>query len=99
MDGFSKMLVPVICLLLMGYFGYHGLEGRYGLYAQEKLVVKLTALKQKNDRLEKKRRYLEHQIALLAADRISGDLLDELAHKILNLSNENDSIIWSNDKN
>ncbi len=98
MDGFAKFLVPVICLFLISYFGYHGLNGRYGYYAQTKLGQQLLELKKTNASLEKQKSLIEHRISLLKPKSISRDLLDELARKNLNLSDENDAIIWSNGK-
>ncbi len=98
MDSVSKLLIPIICLLLMSYFGYHGLHGRYGYLAQQKLGQQLVIITKSNDKLKQQKSHLEHRISLLKADSISKDLLDELARKTLNLSHENDAIIWSNAK-
>ncbi len=98
MDSISKLLIPVICLLLISYFSYHGLHGRYGYFAQQQLGQQLAVLKQKNKGLEKQKQRLEHRISLLKPESLSKDLLDELARKVLNLSHQNDSIIWSNIK-
>ena len=83
----------------MSYFGYHGLHGRYGYYAQTGLNKKMLTLETKNKYFEHQKRQIEHRISLLKPESISRDLLDELARKVLNLSDENDAIIWSNEKN
>ncbi len=98
MDSIGKLFIPVICLFLVSYFSYHGMNGRYGYYAQLELERRLAVLELKNRALEKQRKAMEHRISLLKPQSISRDLLDELARKNLNLSRENDAIIWSNGK-
>ena len=98
MDALGKLFIPLICLFLVSYFGYHGMNGRYGYYAQIELGRKLARLEKKHKSLEKQKQALEHRISLLQPQSISRDLLDELVRKNLNLSDENDAIIWSNGK-
>jgi cell division protein FtsB len=60
----------VMAALLIGYFGVNAYSGNHGLKAKEDLDQQIAALS-------------ERRVALLRADRLDPDMLDEQARKLL----------------
>ncbi|MEC9368430.1 MAG: septum formation initiator family protein [Pseudomonadota bacterium] len=88
-----KLIFPVICIALMGYFGYHMFVGNHGLGARDRISKQITMLDGELKGLKAVRSQLERDVALLRAERLDPDMLDERARAILNFAHPNDLVI------
>ena len=73
----------VMAALLIGYFGVNAYSGNHGLKAKEDLDQQIAALSADLDRLKPERAQWERRVALLRADKLDPDMLDEQARSLL----------------
>lgn len=88
-----KACIPVACLALIGYFGYHLFVGENGLESQARLQARVNALQGELKGLQSVRMRLDRDVSLMRADKLDPDMLDERARAILNFSHPNDIVI------
>lgn len=89
----KPLLVPACCLLMLGYFSYHAVEGDYGLFALKRLQDRETSLRAELDQLEQQKEFLERRVALMRPESLDPDMIDEKARESLNMAHENDRVI------
>ena len=87
------LLVPAVCLLLLGYFGYHAVEGDYGHHALQKLKAQETDLVGKLARLKEERRALDRRVSLMRPESLDPDMIEERARRALNVARAGDIVI------
>ena len=80
----------VMAALLIGYFGVNAYSGNHGLKAKEDLDQQIATLSTDLDRLKRERAQWERRVALLRADRLDPDMLDERARSLLDYVAPND---------
>jgi cell division protein FtsB len=85
----------VMAALLIGYFGVNAYSGNHGLKAKEDLDQQIAALSTDLDRLKLERAQWERRVALLRADRLDPDMLDEQARSLLDYVAPNELILMS----
>ena len=90
--------VTVLAFGLVGYFGYHMIDGDRGWLAWQRLQVELEAGRAELARLERERAELEHRVTLLRRTSLDPDLLDERARAMLSLVGPDDVIVLLNDQ-
>jgi len=73
----------VMAALLIGYFGVNAYSGNHGLKAKEDLDQQIATLSADLDRLKLDRAQWERRVALLRADKLDPDMLDEQARALL----------------
>ena len=73
----------VMAALLIGYFGVNAYSGNHGLKAKEDLDQQIGTLSADLNRLKLEHAQWERRVALLRADRLDPDMLDEQARKLL----------------
>lgn len=88
------LLLPLGCLLIMGYFAYHAVEGDYGLFALEKLKDREASLEAALGKARAERQRLESRVALLRPESLDRDMIDERAREALNMANAKDIVIF-----
>jgi cell division protein FtsB len=88
-----KALFPSICLGLLGYFTYHLIVGDHGLDSHAQLQTQLKTVEGELKGLQAVRERLDRDVALMRADKLDPDMLDERARTILNFSHPNDIVI------
>ncbi|MGI9406046.1 MAG: FtsB family cell division protein [Hyphomicrobiaceae bacterium] len=86
-------MVLVICLMLLGYFGFHAVEGKHGLEARAVLLKQAHGLEMQLARLEADRDRLARNVDLLTSDRIDPDMLAEQARRVLVMTHPDDVVI------
>ena len=86
----STLGLYVMAALLIGYFGVNAYSGNHGLKAKEDLDQQIAALSTDLDRLKLERAQWERRVALLRADRLDPDMLDEQARSLLDYVAPND---------
>ena len=90
----KPLLVPACCLLVLGYFAYHAVEGDYGLFALGKLKARVVALESDLDDVRFRRSQLETHVALMRPESLDKDMIDERAREALNMADAKDIVIF-----
>lgn len=86
-------IVPVICFAAIGYFAYHAMEGEHGINAYTRLTLQIQDTKAALGEVSAERRTLERRVALLRADKLDADMLDEQGKKVLGLIKPGELVI------
>ena len=86
-----QILVSLFCLLALGYFAYHALNGKRGLEARHRLVERSRMLEPQIKRLEAARVRLERDVRLLDAG--DPDIIEELAMETLGFARPGDRVV------
>jgi len=98
-DGLGARLrraaLPVACLCIMGYFGYHAVHGDHGLVRLLDMREARAALEQQVAAARDVRMGLEHDVALLRRGSLDPDLLDERARVALGFAHPDELIIFT----
>ena len=84
---------PVAALCVLFYFGYHLVEGRYGLIARHRMVQRINVLETEAAALATRRATLERRVAHFRAAGIDPDLLDEMTRRVLGYAGAGDIVI------
>ena len=74
----------VVAALFIGYFGVNAYTGKNGINARQELDQQIADLAGEVERVKAERERWERRVALLKADRIDPDMLDERARQLLN---------------
>jgi len=85
--------MPLICALMITYFGYHAVHGTYGLIAWSDVADELVRLEAEHKDIVAERKALESHATYLRQDKLDPDLLDEQARRALGFVGENEIII------
>jgi len=88
------LLLPFCCLLVMGYFAYHAVEGDYGLFALGKLKERVATLKADLGAAKADRQRMEKHVALMRPESLDRDMMDERAREALNMADAKDLVIF-----
>lgn len=90
----KPLLLPVCCLLILGYFAFHAVEGDYGLFALGKLKDRVASLQYELDSARAERRDMEKHVALMRPESLDKDMIDERAREALNMADGKDIVIF-----
>ena len=88
-----KILPTVLAAALVGYFGYHALHGERGFLAWRELKRDLAAAQSVEAQIAEQRALLDRRTALLRADNLDPDLLEEPARLLLGYGHPGDLVI------
>jgi cell division protein FtsB len=77
-DLLRGAMVPALCILVTGYFAYHALAGRTGVFALGGYKAQQVEMAAKADAVAARKAALERRVALLDPKRVDPDLADEL---------------------
>jgi cell division protein FtsB len=80
----------VLAALFIGYFGINAYTGNHGIVAKQNLDQRIADLMRELDATRAERERWEHRVALLKADRIDPDMLDERARQLLDFADPRD---------
>jgi cell division protein FtsB len=83
----------VVAALFIGYFGVNAYTGKNGINARQGLDQQIADLAGEVERVKAERVRWERRVALLKADRIDPDMLDERARQLLNYLDPRDVTI------
>jgi cell division protein FtsB len=91
----SRRRWPVLlCALgVLGYFGYHAVEGRHGLGARTALETRAARLSTELAALETHRTQLQREVKLLSEEAPDPDYVEELARTLLGYARPGDRIV------
>ncbi len=90
----GALIVPVIAVAFLSYFGFHAFQGEYGIYAKYRLQERTALLHAELERVRKERERIEHRVRLLADGTLEKDMLEEQARRSLNLARTDELIIF-----
>jgi cell division protein FtsB len=79
--------------LFVGYFAVNAFTGRHGLRAQQDLDVQMASMQKELGELKAERAGLERRVALLRADRIDPDMLEERARVLIGYVDPRDLVL------
>jgi cell division protein FtsB len=88
-----KILPTVLAASVVGYFGYHALHGERGFLAWRELKGDIAAAEIVEAQLAAERARLDRRTALLRADNLDPDLLEERARVLLGYGHPGDLVI------
>ncbi|MFN8760118.1 MAG: FtsB family cell division protein [Tagaea sp.] len=84
---------PVLGFCVVGYFADHSFEGERGIHAFLRLGEQVAIARAHLDDLRDERATLERRVALLRADSLDPDMLDEQARALLNFARPGEIVI------
>ena len=90
------VVVPTLWVLVTGYFGFHAVNGDYGLSAWFQLNQEITTAEAELASVEATRAELDHRVGLMRRDSIDPDLLDEQARRSLGFVAGDEVVILGN---
>lgn len=94
------VLIPLALYLIaggvVGYFMHNAKIGSRGLAAKQALKVQIYEVNQDLDNARAERADWEERVALLKADHVDRDLLEERARVLLGRVHKNDLVIIQN---
>ncbi|NNE24755.1 MAG: septum formation initiator family protein [Rhizobiales bacterium] len=90
--GFD-LTVTVVCFCLLGFFAWHGLNGKRSFANQTSILVKVSELEERRDAVRAKREALQTRVALLRPESIDADMLEEMARTMLGFSKPNEIVV------
>lgn len=79
------------------YFGYHAVQGDYGLRSWWRLSGQLEELEREGRITSAERDRMQHRVNLLRPDALDPDMLDERARETLGLIHPDEVILLDND--
>ena len=88
-----QILVPLISIIIMGYFIYHIFQGDRGIIAYFRLQQTVEANEKERAAQQVVREQLERRVYLLRPDSLDIDLLEERARAVLNFAHPDEIVI------
>src|SRR3984885_2135509 len=83
----------VMAALLIGYFGVNAFSGNRGLKAKQDIDQQMAALSGELGRLKLERAQWQRRVALLKADNLDADMLNERARALLDYADPHELIL------
>ncbi|WP_119419975.1 FtsB family cell division protein [Desertibaculum subflavum] len=87
------VIVPVLCAGMIGYFGYHMVEGDRGLKAYARLSAEIGRAETAYASVSEERLKLERRVKLLRSTSLDLDMLDEQSRRVLDLIGPDEVVI------
>ncbi len=88
-----KIWPTVLAASVVGYFGYHALHGERGFLAWRELKGDIAVARSVEAQLADRQARLERRTALLRADNLDRDLLEERARVLLGYGHPGDLVV------
>ena len=85
----------VTAALLIGYFGVNAYSGNHGLKAKEDIDRQIAELSSELKGLKQQRAQWERRVALLRADKLDPDMLDQQARGLLDYADPRELTLMS----
>ncbi len=81
----QRLVVPTIAIVLLGYFGFHALNGEFGLVGRARIDREIAELEATLATVRAEREGLAHRVTQLRPESLDPDMIDERARQSLNL--------------
>jgi cell division protein FtsB len=79
--------------VIMAYFAYHGFFSSRSFFSMVRLNGEIEQARTELKQIKHDRKDLESRVALVAANNVDADLLDEQSRKMLGLGKKTDFIV------
>jgi cell division protein FtsB len=94
----NEAVLPGFFMLLIAYFGFHAIQGEWGLIRYLQVNQKIALLEIEAGEIGAERQALEHRVALIShIDGVDPDLLDEQARYMLGFTHPEELVIFTFD--
>jgi cell division protein FtsB len=90
----GKLVLPAVLVAVLGYFGYHLVNGDLGMRAREVMATEKTTLQARHAALVAERKRLEARVKLLRPEAIDADLADERARTQLGYAHPDEIVVF-----
>lgn len=90
--------LPVICILLIGYFVSHAITGPTGVIAWKRYKAEHAALARAAEKTADAKTALARQVKLLDPRKVDPDMADELVRKNLNVVKPDEVVVKLDEK-
>jgi cell division protein FtsB len=91
---YGRLFLPVLTVLVLTYFSFHAVNGRYGYRALQTEQIRLVELKEQRKILLDERKMMRDRASLLRLAAIDADLLDERARQLLGYVRSDELLIY-----
>jgi cell division protein FtsB len=88
-----RLLMPLVAVGFLSYFGYHAFNGAFGIWAMDRLEADGAQLTVTRDRLVAERTTLERQVASVRPSSLDADVIDLEARHALNLMRPDEVVV------
>lgn len=88
-------MIPLICLLITGYFSYHAVQGNHGIRQGQKIDREIELAKLSAEIIRQKRDLLAQKTAALSHKSLDLDQLEESALRFLHMGHPEDKVIFT----
>ncbi|HVY18500.1 MAG TPA: septum formation initiator family protein [Bauldia sp.] len=88
-----RLLMPVVAVGFLSYFGYHAFNGAFGIWAMDRLEADAAQLTIQRDKLVAQRTSLEHDVASVRPSSLDADVVDLRARHALNVMRPDELLI------
>jgi len=82
-------------LMILGYFGFHSLNGQYGIRAHLVMQARIVKLEANLIERTKIREKLEDRVALLREGTMEKDMVDQYVRAQLNMLREDEIVLMN----
>lgn len=90
---FRQAVFPTVSICVAAYFGYHLVQGDYGLVSWLRMSHEIEQTKAELARVSAEREVLERRVSLLRPESLDLDMIEERARVTLGFAAENDVVI------
>ena len=90
--GLRHSVLPLLCVVTIGYIGYHAVQGDRGLAAWRQLSQQIERVEADLSDARTIREELDHHVSLLRSNGLDRDMLDERARIVLGLAHPDELI-------
>ena len=87
------LIVMVVAVSLLGYFGWHGFYGPRSFEHRDALAARAVEKEARLAAVREQREALQRQVSLMRPQSIDPDMLDELAREMLDYAKPSELII------
>ncbi|MDD3445769.1 MAG: septum formation initiator family protein [Zavarzinia sp.] len=90
---FRQAVTPTVAICVTAYFGYHLVQGDYGLVSWLRLTHEIEQTKAELDSVTAEREKLDRRVSLLRPESLDLDMIEERARVILGFAHPSDAVI------
>lgn len=91
---YGRLFLPLLTALVLSYFAFHAVNGRYGYRALQTQQLRIAELQEQRSKLLDERRAKRERAGLLKLAAIDPDLLDERARQLLGYVRSDELLIY-----
>jgi len=89
----TRFIAPLATMMILGYFGFHAVNGQYGMRAHLAMQLQEKQLQQKLAKRTAVREELENRVKLLRVGSMEKDMVDQYVRAQLNMTREDEIVL------